>query len=157
MPDTITRCLLLFLAGTVLAACAATGGSTHGNRTPEVPAAAAQVAASMQGKPYVWGGDSPGGFDCSGLVYYAYTEAGVRVPRTARELYKAVRPLYVHQLAPGDLVFFVMPGRFPAHVGVYLGDKRFVHALNRDNPVMVSNLADAYWQRRLIRAGSLVR
>lgn len=157
MPSVITPRLFLLLAGVMLAACATTGDGTYGNRTPEVPAAAARVAASMQGKPYAWGGESPRGFDCSGLVHYAYTEAGVRVPRTAREQYEAVRPLYVHQLAPGDLVFFVMPGRFPAHVGIYLGDNRFVHALNRDNPVLVSNLDDAYWQRRLIRAGSLVR
>lgn len=156
MPGAITQRLVLLAAVAMLTACATTNDSTYGNRTPEAPAAAAQVAASMQGKPYAWGGESPGGFDCSGLVYYAYNEAGVRVPRTARALYKAVRPLYVHQLAPGDLVFFVMPGRFPAHVGVYLGDNRFVHALNQDKPVMISNLDDNYWQRRLIRAGSLV-
>lgn len=150
----------LFLLASVimLAGCAATGGSdARRMHTPEIPAAAARLAESMQGKPYAWGGETPGGFDCSGLVYYAYTEAGVRVPRTAREQYKAVRPLYVNQLAPGDLVFFVMPGRFPAHVGVYLGNSRFVHALNRNNPVMISSLDDDYWQRRLIRAGSLVR
>lgn len=141
----------------VLTGCAVTNGSAYGEQPPGIPAAAASVAESMQGKPYAWGGESPSGFDCSGLVYYAYTEAGVRVPRTASAQYKAVRPLYLHQLAPGDLVFFVMPGRFPAHVGVYLGDNRFVHALNRDKPVLISNLDDAYWQRRLIRAGSLVR
>lgn len=157
MPSTKWQRLLLLAAMLMLAGCASTNGTVYGDRTPEIPAAAASVAESMQGRPYAWGGVTPGGFDCSGLVYYAYSEAGVRVPRTARQQYKAVRPLYVHQLAPGDLVFFAMPGRFPAHVGVYLGENRFVHALNKSKPVLISNLDDNYWQSRLIRAGSLVR
>jgi len=149
--------LSAFLVAAALAGCASTGGSAHNAPAPAIPAKAAEIARSMEGQPYQWGGMRPGGFDCSGLVHYAYRQAGVKVPRTARQQYKAVRALYVDQLAPGDLVFFTMPGKFVSHVGIYLGDQRFVHALNNDNPVMISRLDKPYWQRRLIRAGSLVR
>ncbi|MDZ7829876.1 MAG: C40 family peptidase [Halofilum sp. (in: g-proteobacteria)] len=147
-----TVMVTLFLVG-----CASTTGAVYEQSAPLIPAKAAEIAQSMQGQPYEWGGMRPGGFDCSGLVHYAYRQAGVKVPRTARQQYEAVRRLYVHQLVPGDLVFFTMPGKFVSHVGIYLGDQRFVHALNNSNPVMISRLDDAYWQRRLVRAGSLVR
>ena len=156
MPTALRRGLLLIVLG-LASGCASVGGSAYRSPDPAIAAAAAQVAASLQGQPYLWGGEDPGGFDCSGLVYYAYQQAGARVPRTSREQYEAVRPLYVHQLAPGDLVFFTMPGKFLSHVGIYLGDQRFVHALNPQNPVMISSLDDDYWQRRLVRAGALVR
>lgn len=149
--------LLLLSAVLLVAGCANTGNTAYRAPVPEVPAKAAEIARTMQGQPYEWGGMGPGGFDCSGLVHYAYKRAGVRVPRTARQQYEAVRALYVHQLAPGDLVFFTMPGKLVAHVGIYLGDQRFVHALNNDHPVMISRLDKPYWQRRLVRAGSLVR
>ena len=148
---------LLLLAAALLAGCAGLSGTAYRAQDPAIPAEAARVAKSLQGQPYRWGGEDPGGFDCSGLVHYAYQQAGASVPRTARQQYESVRPLYVHQLAPGDLVFFTMPGKFLSHVGIYVGDKRFVHALNAQNPVMISNLDDAYWQRRLVRAGALVR
>lgn len=152
------RLVPLLAAALLLAACAGTQGSGgYYARDPALPAEAARIAQSMQGQPYRWGGEDPDGFDCSGLVHYAYQQAGARVPRTARQQYEAVRPLYVEQLVPGDLVFFTMPGKFLSHVGIYIGERRFVHALNPQNPVMVSNIDDDYWQRRLVRAGSLVR
>lgn len=153
----ITSTIVLVLAVTLLAGCAGLSGTAYRAPDSAVAAQAARVAASLQGQPYRWGGEDPDGFDCSGLVHYAYNQAGVNVPRTARQQYEAVRPLYIDQLVPGDLVFFTMPGRFLSHVGIYLGDRRFVHALNAHNPVMISNLDDAYWQRRLVRAGALVR
>ena len=156
MPTAVRTCLLLALLG-LTSACASVSGSAYRPPDPAVAAEAARVAESLQGQPYRWGGEDPGGFDCSGLVFYAYEQAGVRVPRTSRQQYEAVRPLYIHQLAPGDLVFFTMPGKFLSHVGIYLGDQRFVHALNPQNPVMISSLDDDYWQRRLVRAGALVR
>ena len=102
-----------------------------GITTAAVPAAtalgirAAQLAAQLVGAPYRFRGDSPGGFDCSGLVWYVYRELGVAVPRTAAAQRMAVRPLVASELAPGDLVFFYTPAD---HVGIYLGDKEFVHA-----------------------------
>lgn len=157
MQAAIRKWLILFAVAAVMGGCASTGGNAYQAADPVIPARAARIAESMQGQPYQWGGMKPGGFDCSGLVHYAYSQAGASVPRTARQQYKAVRALYVHQLAPGDLVFFSMPGKLVSHVGIYLGDQRFVHALNQKNPVMISRLDKPYWQHRLVRAGSLVR
>lgn len=148
--------LAIALAGALLAACA-TDPSARRAASPEsaLTDRVAEVALSLEGSPYRFGGDGPGGFDCSGLVQYAYGQAGLRVPRTARSQYEAARPLYVHQLAPGDLVFFRTRGAFVSHVGIYVGDDRFVHALNADAPVKVSRLDSRYWRQRLVRAGSL--
>jgi murein DD-endopeptidase len=85
----------------------------------------AALAASQVGAPYRFGGDSPRGFDCSGLVWYLYREAGVAVPRTAAAQRAAVQPVAADALQPGDLVFFYTPAD---HVGVYLGAGEFVHA-----------------------------
>lgn len=109
----------------------------------------------MEGRPYRYGGASPSGFDCSGLVQYAYRQAGIRVPRTTREQYHAVRPRYVEQLSPGDLIFFSLKSARASHVGIYVGDGEFIHALNPDSPVRIDNVDDAYWSRHIVRAGSL--
>lgn len=139
----------------LLAGCA----TAPAPRAPASPVAGrvADIALELRGTPYRFGGDGPGGFDCSGLVHYAYERAGVDVPRTARGQYEAVRPLYVGQLVPGDLVFFRTRGALVSHVGIYVGDRRFVHALNPGQPVQVSRLDSRYWEQRLIRAGSLAR
>lgn len=149
--------LALALAGALLVACAADPSARRSSSPqPALTERIAEVALSLEGTPYRFGGDDPGGFDCSGLVQYAYQRAGLHVPRTARGQYEAVRPIYVHQLAPGDLVFFRTRGAFVSHVGIYVGDGRFVHALNADAPVRVSRLDARYWRQRLVRAGSLV-
>ena len=92
---------------------------------PAIGAHAAELAARLVGAPYRFGGESPAGFDCSGLVWYVYRELGVGVPRTAAAQRAAVLPVAAAELAPGDLVFFYTPAD---HVGIYLGDKEFVHA-----------------------------
>lgn len=136
-----------------LAACA-TAPPARGPASP-VAEEVARIALDLRGTPYRFGGAGPGGFDCSGLVHYAYRRAGADVPRTARGQYEAVRPVYVQQLAPGDLVFFRTRGALVSHVGIYVGDHRFVHALKPGQPVRVSRLDSRYWQQRLVRAGSL--
>lgn len=150
------RAAVVALVAVLTVACA--GPRMHGMRDPgsDVTRQVARIALSLRGAPYKFGGDGPGGFDCSGLVYYAYERAGLQVPRTARGQYDAIQRLYVRQLTPGDLVFFRTRGAFVSHVGIYVGDDRFVHALNAHEPVHVSSLDDDYWQRRLIGAGSLV-
>jgi len=147
------------IAGALLLAACATGPvARHDTHADEVRHEIARIALDLRGTPYRFGGEGPGGFDCSGLVQYAYRQAGLRVPRTARGQYEAVRPLYVDQLAPGDLVFFrTGGGALVSHVGIYVGGHRFVHALNSAQPVHVSRLDRSYWQQRLIRAGTLVR
>lgn len=96
--------------------------------TVAVPALGAQVAAlaaRQVGTPYRYGGESPDGFDCSGLVWYVHRELGLAVPRTAAQQRAAARPVRREELAPGDLVFFYTP---EDHVGIYLGAGEFVHA-----------------------------
>ncbi len=146
------------LALLLLAGCAIDPMARTERPDREVTERVAEIALEMRGQPYRWGGDSPDGFDCSGLVKYAYTQAGLDVPRTSDEQYDAIRQLYVHQLAPGDLVFFRTRSAVTAtHVGIYVGDNRFVHALNPKHPVHEARLDKRYWEQRLIAAGSLMK
>lgn len=150
--------LALFLA-TGLTACASPGDRRAAMASADngVMQQVVEVARKQQGRPYRYGGASPSGFDCSGLVQYAYRQAGIEVPRTTREQYRSVRRLHVHQLEPGDLVFFNTRTVRATHVGIYLGDGRFVHALNPEHPVRIDRLDNGYWEQRIILAGSLLR
>ncbi len=93
------------------------------------------------GTPYVWGGTTPAGFDCSGLAQYLYTNAGVPIPRTSEEQFKAGTPVATNQLRPGDLVFFRKNGDVH-HVGIYLGSGRFLQAPHTGDVVKISSLTD---------------
>jgi hypothetical protein len=87
---------------------------------------------SLIGVPYLWGGRSPAGFDCSGFTQLVMAEQGVRLPRDAADQLRVCRPLATSEAAmAGDLVFFGRPGRPAAHVGVYLGSGLFAHARGR--------------------------
>jgi murein DD-endopeptidase len=110
----------------------------------------ALTARRMVGIPYHYGGNDPRGFDCSGLVFYAYREAGVLVARTSREQLRASQPLKVDQALPGDLVFFRMSKR-AWHVGIYLGDRRFIHAPSTGKAVVIERLDDGYYLRHRIQ------
>ena len=114
-------------------------------------------AQSMLGVPYRYGGTSPAtGFDCSGLVQYAYRHAGIRIPRTTGEQYRASLLLPRHALQPGDVIFFHLRGTARvSHVGIYLGDGRFIHAPSTGKKVSVSELNDPYWKRRFTSGGRL--
>jgi cell wall-associated NlpC family hydrolase len=111
---------------------------------PPVPAShytgAVGVAMSFVGTPYVWGGASPGGFDCSGLVMYAYQSVGVSLPHSSYAMWNYGVPVPADQLQPGDLLFFDGLG----HVGMYIGGGEFVHAPHTGTVVQVSSLAGWY-------------
>ncbi len=145
--------VLLLLAGCATAprqtVDSADEGATHRR--------AADIALSLRGSPYRYGANGPDAFDCSGLVQYAYGQAGATVPRTTRAQYDAVNRRYLDQLEPGDLVFFRTGGIKVSHVGIYVGDDEFVHAPKSGSNVHVSSLDLEYWRSRLIRAGSLTR
>lgn len=114
----------------------------------------AHVALNMVGAPYRYGGTSPQGFDCSGLVYFAYDHVGMSVPRTAAAQRRAARPVRREALAPGDLLFF--DTRWKAgHVGIYVGDGRFVHAPSSGKRVTVAPLDHGYFAGRLELAARL--
>ena len=128
---------LLFL----LTACA-----SQPTRAP-VPAHAADHALQMLGKPYRFGGETPRGFDCSGLVYYSFGKTGVELPRDTRGQRHVGRKVQKHALRKGDLVFFDQEGKNASHVGIYLGDGTFVHAPSSGKHVRRDRLDAPYWQR----------
>ena len=147
-----TGTVLLLLA--MLAACAGTPPQSGPARkeVPDVGSRAARVALSQVGVPYRYGGASPGGFDCSGLVQYSYRQVGATIPRTTGQLWRYTQPVSRSDLRPGDVLFFSIAGRMQ-HVGLYLGDGQFVHAPKSGRTVSVASLADAFYQSAFLRAG----
>jgi cell wall-associated NlpC family hydrolase len=116
----------------------------------------AQLALSMVGVPYRYGGADPSeGFDCSGLVYYAFTSNGHIVPRTSQAQFDAVQKIPLAEAAEGDLVFFRDQQNL-SHVGIYLGDGQFVHAPSSGGTVSVASIDSPYYQRHLIAVGRLL-
>jgi len=131
----------------------ATGGtaSLHGDG-----AKIAQNALRYVGVPYRYGGAEPKrGFDCSGLVSYVHGLDGIAVPRTAAAQFAAARPVNEADLRPGDLVFFhrAPRSRDVTHVGIYTGQRRFVHAPETGRNVGESSLDQAYYRERFAGAG----
>ncbi len=121
------------------------------NKLPLPPGAS--IAAALVGTPYRYGGTSPRGFDCSGLVYYAYRRAGIRVPRTTQAQLRNAYHVPLDQLQPGDLVFFKLDRRPVSHVGIFAGNNRFIHAPSSGKGVSFTAMSDPYWQAHVIAAG----
>ncbi len=111
-----------------------------------------QAGLGAIGTPYSWGGNDPDeGFDCSGLVLFIYREiAGLELPRTARQQRAAGDQVNTKQLKPGDLVFFSTSRRrgVTSHVGIYIGQDRFVHAPTSGSKVRVDSMKSTYWSKR---------
>lgn len=123
-------------------------------RTTKLAALLARDALRFLGTPYVFGGTSAAGFDCSGFVQHVYAMAGISLPRTADAQYDVGRPALGGPRI-GDLVFFETYTDGVSHVGVYLGHGEFVHA-SSSHGVMVSRLSDAYWRERYVGAKRLI-
>ena len=113
---------------------------------------AARIALRQVGIPYRYGGETPSGFDCSGLVQYSYSQAGKFVPRTTGQLWSALQPVSPAEMKPGDVLFFQIEGKM-SHVGLYLGDLEFVHAPSSGRTVSVASLESPFYGGSLIRAG----
>lgn len=118
----------------------------------DVGQAAVQIALQQVGVPYRYGGQSPSGFDCSGLIQYSYARAGQSVPRTTGALWSGTEPVSHEQLQVGDVLFFSIAGKM-SHVGLYIGDGRFVHAPSSGKTVNVQSLSNAYYRDAFLRAG----
>jgi cell wall-associated NlpC family hydrolase len=125
----------------------------QGQETPGTRVA--RTAVEYAGVPYKYGGDTPRGFDCSGLVFYSYQKVGFDVPRTAAAQSSAARPITLDALRPGDLVFFRVKSKEVDHVGIYLGGGRFIHAPRNGRVVSAAYLDDPYYRTRLSGAGRL--
>ena len=115
---------------------------------------AADIAREQIGVPYRYGGRTPRGFDCSGLVHYAYQSVGLTVPRTSKDQYRAAQPIALRDARPGDLLFF-KGWRSISHVGIYVGGNRFVHAPSSGKHVTITRLDDDYYQKKLVSVGRL--
>ena len=109
------------------------------------------ISTSMDyiGVPYVFGGTSPYGFDCSGYVQYVFAKAGISLPRTADVQYEVGTPISTTELVPGDLVFFSTYTYGASHVGIYVGDGNFIHASSSQG-VTISSLSSAYYSSHYI-------
>ena len=112
------------------------------------------TATSRIGAPYRYGARGPNAFDCSGLVYYSYQAAGLDVPRTSAQQFKASTPIDLEKARPGDLLFFSYSNKV-SHVGIYLGDQQFVHAPSSGEHVTVESLHQAHYREHFVGAGRL--
>jgi len=142
------RCNYLFFGILVLSGCgfSPSKDASAPARSPEMVFQALAVA----GVPYRRGGQSPeNGFDCSGLVAHVYREAfGIQLPHNARAQSQMGKRVSLGQLEAGDLVFYNTERRSYSHVGIYLGDDRFIHAPRPGAAVRVENMRIDYWVRR---------
>ncbi len=120
------------------------GGGSGGRVGPLHPSTAGgAVGIAMQylGVPYVWGGASPSGFDCSGLVMYVYAQLGISLPHGATAQYAAGTPIDYSELQPGDLVFFGSGGGYMSHVGIYIGGGSMIHAPFEGTVVQIGSVS----------------
>ncbi|MBS4431767.1 peptidoglycan endopeptidase [Pectobacterium punjabense] len=135
--------------------------AAHKKRYQHAKTTAMNKLMSQIGKPYHWGGSSPfTGFDCSGLVYYAYKDVvKIQIPRTANEMYhlRDAAPIKKSELESGDLVFFRINNRGAAdHVGVYLGEGKFIQSPRTGSDIRISKLSEDYWQEHYVGARRVV-
>jgi len=148
----------LAIAILALAGCSSTpqkapvAGSGSTRPTADIAGQAAGYAQTMIGKPYRYGGTSPKGFDCSGLVFYSYKQAGVALPHSTDKQRSAARSIKIAELRRGDLLFFNQEGKKYGHVAIYVGDGKFVHAPSSGKSVRSDRLDSPYWKKHLSEA-----
>ncbi|MDE5415807.1 C40 family peptidase [Alkalihalobacterium chitinilyticum] len=109
-------------------------------------------AADLVGTPYLWGGTTPRGFDCSGFIQYVFRNQGVSIPRTAAQQWAAGRS--VDKPSVGDLVFFQTYTNGPSHNGIYIGNNQFIHS-GSSTGVTVTSMSNSYWSQRYLGAKRL--
>jgi len=151
-PARLFRVFSLAITVLAISACASNPADTASSQAAHKGQRAAMVALDQVGVPYRYGGSTPQGFDCSGLVQFSYSRAGVSVPRTTGQLWSASTIVGEDDLRAGDILFFRIDGKM-SHVAMYLGDRRFVHAPQSGRRVSVDSLESPFYNAALIRAG----
>lgn len=151
--------LLRVMLALLVAALAGCAGSPEEPDRPAVVRAsdetarkAVDYARDMVGKPYKYAGDTPAGFDCSGLVRYSYGKAGIRMPRDTRLQRNQSVLVSVRNLREGDLLFFDQEGKKASHVGIYIGNGRFVHAPSSGGKVRTDSMKAEFWKKHFVDA-----
>ena len=114
------------------------------------------IIKSTLGTPYKWGGNNPQrGFDCSGLMSYVHKNAGLKIPRTAAKQRDNSRTVSYNQLQPGDMLFFKINSK-TNHVGMYIGERKFIHAPSSGKTVTVASMDSSYWYKRFVKFGTYI-
>ena len=109
-------------------------------------------AKSKLGCKYVWGATGPNSFDCSGLMYWTHKQFGITLPRTSLAQSKSGKSVSKSNLQPGDLIFWKTTSAPVGHVGMYVGDGKFIHAPNKSKPVKIDSLSSSYYSSRYVCA-----
>ena len=153
----ITSILALFTFSMLLSGCGSSPKYTRNNINANSQSVI-KTAKKMLGVKYRYGGTSPSrGFDCSGLVQYSHKAAGINLPRTTSQQFRASKRISRKYLKAGDLVFFkTTPSRHVSHVGIYLGNSRFIHAPSSGKRVKISSMKEKYWRKRFSGAGRVL-
>lgn len=139
----------------VLSGCSSTPeiqGPTTVRASNDTAARAVAYAKEMLGKPYRSAGDSPEGFDCSGLVKYSYARVGIAMPRDTQSQRRASMLISMHGWREGDLLFFDQDGKKSSHVGLYLGKGRFIHAPSSGGKVRIDSVDAEFWKKHFVEA-----
>lgn len=119
----------------------------------EVRQRVTSTATALLGTPYKFGGTTPAGFDCTGYVQYVFRKAaGLSLPRTSIDQIQSGEPLRPTEAQPGDLVYFRIDGEKNLHLGIYLGEGRFIHAPSSGGVVNVQSMGAEYWRARFLGA-----
>lgn len=160
----ILNILLALLLGKVLGSSDNSGSANNISSVPIAPispnsgnasAKGATIVTSAQkymGVPYVWGGTTPDGWDCSGYTQYVMKENGISIPRTAAEQYSKGVAVDKANLKVGDMVFFTTYKPGASHVGFYMGDGKFIHASSAAKQVTINSLSEDYYTEHYIGA-----
>jgi murein DD-endopeptidase len=147
--------LMLLTAAAMLAGCSSAPKipeQTTIRASNEVASKAVDFAKEMLGKPYQYAGDTPAGFDCSGLVKYSYGRAGIAMPRDTQAQHRMSVLVSTRGLREGDLLFFDQEGKKKSHVGIYLGGGRFIHAPSSGGKVRIDSMKAEYWKKHFVEA-----